>query len=81
MAKVLTSMESIRDPERFAEKMHKYATSEDPAWKSLVARIEAGDLSSHLESQQFLLNQEVGDGKLYVGRAGRRCASVCVCLY
>lgn len=67
MAKVLTSLESIRDPERFAEKMHKYATSEDPTWKSLVARIEAGDTTSHLESQQYLLNQEIGDGKLDVG--------------
>jgi len=63
MGKVLTSLQSIRDPEQFAEKMYKYATSEDPKWKSLVARIEAGDTTSHLESQQFLLNQEIGDGK------------------
>lgn len=63
MAKVITSLESIRDPERFAEKMYHYATSEDPEWKSLLARIEAGDTSSHLESQQFLLNKEIGDRK------------------
>jgi len=63
MGKVLTSLESIRDPERFAEKMYKYATSEDPKWKSLVARIEEGDTTSHLESQQFLLNEEIGDSK------------------
>jgi hypothetical protein len=63
MGKVLTSLESVRDPERFAEKMYKYATSEDPKWKSLLARIEAGDTTSHLESQQFVLNQEIGDSK------------------
>lgn len=61
MGKVLTSLESIRDPERFAEKMYKYATSEDLKWKSLVARIEEGDATSHLEMQQFLLNEEIGD--------------------
>lgn len=65
MGKVLTSLESIRDPERFAEKMYKYATSEDLKWKSLVARIEEGDATSHLEMQQFLLNEEIGDRKYY----------------
>lgn len=63
MGKVLTSLQSVRDPELFAEKMYKYATSEDPKWKSLLARIEAGDTSSHLETQQFLLNEEIGDRK------------------
>ena len=63
MGKLLTSLESVRDPERFAEKMYSYATSEDPEWLSLLARIEAGDTTSHLESQQFVLNKEVGDGR------------------
>ncbi|GAB5037529.1 Hypothetical protein NocV09_08500070 [Nannochloropsis oceanica] len=61
MGKLLTSLQSIRDPESFAEKIYKYATSEDPKWKSLLARIEEGDTTSHLESQQFLLNEEIGD--------------------
>lgn len=71
MGKVLTSLQSIRDPELFAEKMYKYATSEDPKWKSLLARIEAGDQSSHLETQQFLLNEEIGDRK-YTRSSGPR---------
>lgn len=63
MGKVLASLESIRNPASFAEKMYKYATSEDPKWKSLLARIEEGDTTSHLEAQQFLLNEEIGDRK------------------
>lgn len=63
MGKVITSLESVRDPEQFAEKMYKAATRTDAPWKSLLARIEAGDESSHLEAQQFVLNEEVGDGK------------------
>ena len=63
MGKLLTSLESIRDPEGFAEKMYKYANSEEPKWRSLLARIEQGDTTSHLESQQFLLNEEIGDRK------------------
>lgn len=63
MGKLINSLEGVRDPERFAEKMYKAATRTDTPWTSLLARIEAGDTSSHLEAQQFVLNEEIGDSK------------------
>jgi hypothetical protein len=63
LGKLFVSLQSVRDPEQFAAKMYKYATSSDNAWKSLLGRVEGGDETAHLEMQQFLLNEEIGDRK------------------
>lgn len=63
MGKVISSLQSVRDPEAFAEKMYNYATSTDSKWRSLLERVEKGDKMASLDMQQFLLNKEIGDRK------------------
>lgn len=64
MTKMLDSVESVRDPQKMAEKLYNYAQGADKVFNALKERVESGDKSAEFEMQQHMLNNELGDRAL-----------------
>jgi len=88
MFKAMDALETLRDPEKFAEKMMSYANTKDQTLLDLFAKAARGDDENHKEINNFFMKKELGDctfgaeggkGGREGGRVGKRKRSwICV---